>query len=139
MLKYMYLNNRKASGFMPKTDFLVAELQDLQARYESLRDTLADLPWILQGTVIEKPPPAESTAARATYMWTRKVGGKTVTVALSPQQFRTFRRAINANRRLERTLKSMRELSQIALTKSLPGSKKVQRPKKGKKHAPKTS
>ena len=72
-------------------------------------------------------------------MWTRKVGGKTVTVALSPQQFRTFRRAINANRRLERTLKSMRELSQIALTKSLPGSKKVQRPKKGKKHTPKTS
>jgi hypothetical protein len=33
----------------------------------------------------------------------------------------------------------MRELSQIALTKSLPGSKKIQRPKKGKKHAPKTS
>lgn len=107
----------------------------LKARYESLRDSLADLPWILQGSVNEKLPPPDSTSAKATYTWTRKVRGKTVTVALSSQQARAFRRAIKANRRLEKALKSMRELSQIALAESLPGVKKIRHPNKGKNEA----
>ena len=104
------------------------DLAELKARYEALRDSLADLPWILQGSVNEKLPAPDSTAARATYTWTRKVRGKTVTVSLSAQQSRAFRRAIKANRRLEKALKSMRELSQIALTESLPGVKKIRTP-----------
>lgn len=98
---------------------------ELIARYEALRDSLAELPWILQGSVNEKLPPPESTSARATYTWTRKLRGKTVTVALSPQQARAFKRAIAANRRLEKALAAMREISQKALTESLPGVKKI--------------
>jgi len=82
--------------------------------------------------VNEKPPPPESTSARATYTWTRKVRGKTVTVALSPQQARAFQRAIAANRRLEETLAAMREISQKSLTESLPGVKKTRDSKKAK-------
>ena len=117
---------------MSKTPYSNVHIAGLKACYESLRDSLRDLPWILQGSVNEKPPPHGSTSARATYTWTRKVRGKTVTVALSPQQAQAFRRAIKANRQLEKALKSLRELSQIALTESLPGVKKVRRPQKGK-------
>ena len=120
---------------MPKSQYSGVDFAELEMRFESLRDSLTDLPWILQGSVNEKLPPPDSTAARATYTWTRKVCGKTVTVALSPQQSQVFRRAIKANRRLEKTLKSMRGLSQIALTESLPGVKKVRTPKKGKNRA----
>jgi len=49
---------------------------------------------------------------------------------LSPQQARAFQRAIAANRRLEKTLSAMRQISQKALTKSLPGVKKTRDTKK---------
>lgn len=124
---------------MSESHYSDLDLAKLKTRYESLRDSLADLPWILQGSINETLPPPESTSARATYTWTRKVRGKTVTVALSPQQARAFRRAIRANRRLENALASMRELSQIALTESLPGVKKVRRPQKRKNAASNSS
>jgi hypothetical protein len=115
----------------PKND----NIAELKARYESLQQSLGKQPWILQGSVNERPPPPESTSARATYTWTRKVRGKTITVALSPQQARAFRRAIEANRRLEKTLAEMRRLSQQALTESLPGVKKIDPSKKAKNEA----
>jgi len=110
-------------------------IAELKARYESLQRSLGKQPWILQGSVNERSPPPESTSARATYTWTRKVRGKTITVALSPQQARAFRRAIEANRRLEKTLADMRRLSQQALAESLPGVKKIAPSKKAKNEA----
>jgi hypothetical protein len=101
------------------------DVAEMEARYESLQRSLGKQPWILQGSVNERPPAPGSTSARATYTWTRKVRGKTVTVALSPQQARAFRRAIEANRRLEKTLADMRQISQEVLTESLPGVKKI--------------
>lgn len=118
---------------MARNDISDATLQQMQQRYNSLQKQMEKQPWILQGTVIETPPPLGSTRARATYMWTRKVRGKTVTVSLSPQQFRAFRRAIKANRRVEETLKAIRELSQTALLDSLPGTKKIKRKTDGPK------
>jgi|TARA_Y100000031_G_scaffold139282_1_gene165861 hypothetical protein len=107
-------------------------LVELKARFESLRNSLASSPWILQGSVNEKPPPPDSTSARTTYTWTRKLRGKTATVALSPQQARAFQRAIAANRRLEKKLEAMREITQKALTESLPGVKKTRDSKKAR-------
>ena len=139
MLKYIYLSRLEARLFMPRNDFSDTGLQQLQQRYNSLQSKLAGQPWILQGTVIEKQPPPDSTGARATYMWTRKVQGKTVTVSLSRQQFQAFRRAIKANRRVEETLKAMRKLSQAALLNPLPGAKRIQRKKSGHKRLSGTS
>ena len=120
----------QASRFMSKTHRADDNLAELKARYESLQRSLAKQPWVLQGSVNERLPAPESMSARATYTWTRKVRGKTVTIALSPQQARAFQRAIEANRRLEETLAAMRQISQTALTQSLPGVKKTDRSKR---------
>lgn len=79
-------------------------------------------PQLVQGTVIEVPPGQKSSVhANTTYMWTRKVRAKTVTVALSREQFEAFHQAIDANRRVEHALRSLRDLSQRALLETLPG------------------
>ncbi len=98
------------------------KMRQIRHRYALLQKELTDLPWIVQGTVVETPP--KSATARATYTWTRKVSAKTVTVSLSPEQAIAFRAAIVANRRLEKTIREMRELSQNVLIKSLPQARK---------------
>jgi hypothetical protein len=105
-----------------KSVFSAAQLKEVRQRYNRLQQELNDLPWILQGTVMETPP--KSSTARATYTWTRKVRAKTVTVSLSPEQAIAFRAAIEANRRVEKALKTLRELSQDFLLKSLPGTRR---------------
>jgi len=107
--------------------FSAETLQQMHRRYDWLQKELIDLPWLLQGTVVETPP--KSATARATYTWTRKVRAKTVTVALSPEQAIAFRSAIAANRRLEKALKEMRVLSQNVLMDSLPRARKRSTPR----------
>jgi hypothetical protein len=101
-----------------------AELRQMERRYKTLQRSLRDLPWLLQGTVVERTPPSDSSTAKTAFRWTRKVGGKTVNVSLSRHQALSFRRAIKANRKLEEALKAMRRLSQDALLASLPGPKR---------------
>jgi len=103
------------------------KMQQMHHRYDLLRKDLIDLPWILQGTVVETPP--KSATARATYTWTRKVRAKTVTISLSPEQAIAFRSAIAANRRVEKALKEMRVLSQNVLMNSLPRARKRSTPR----------
>ena len=91
-------------------------------RYAALQKQLMNVQLIVKGTVVKVAP--RSSHARTTYMWTRKVGGKTVTVALSRRQFLAFRRAISANRRVEDTLAKMREISERKLLETIPGVKK---------------
>ena len=102
--------------------FSAEKLQQVRHRYDLLQKHLIDLPWLLQGTVVETPP--KSATARATYTWTRKVRAKTVTVSLSPEQAVAFRTAIAANRRVDKALKEMRVLSQNVLMESLPRARK---------------
>ena len=106
--------------------FSAKEMQQMHQRYDLLQKELIDLPWILQGTVVETPP--KSATARTTYTWTRKVKAKTVTVSLSPEQAVAFRSAIAANRRVEKVLKKMRALSQDVLLNSLPRARKRSAP-----------
>ena len=103
------------------------EIEQMRNRYDLLQKDLVDLPWVLQGTVVETPP--KSAKARATYTWTRKVRAKTVTVSLSPEQAIAFRTAIAANRRVEKALKEMRVLSQNVLMNSLPRARKRSEPR----------
>jgi hypothetical protein len=93
-----------------------------EAVFRELAAVLAGKPSLAQGTVIEVlPGQKSSTHANTTYMWTRKVRAKTVTVALSREQFEAFSHAIEANRRVEQALRSLRDLSQHALLETLPG------------------
>ena len=66
--------------------------------------------------IAPRPPNANTT-----YTWTRKIKAKTVTVALSKQQYLAFRKAIEANRNVEKALKDLRTLSERTLLASLPG------------------
>ncbi len=102
--------------------FSAEKIHQMRHRYDRLQKELIDVPWLLQGTVVETPP--KSATARATYTWTRKVRAKTVTVSLSPEQAAAFRTAIAANRRIEKALKEMRVLSQNVLLNSLPRARK---------------
>jgi hypothetical protein len=90
----------------------------LQAAYRRLEQAVSDQPWLAQGSVNVVAP--KSPGGNVTYTWTRKLRGKTVTVALSETQAHAFRAAIAANRRLEEALTHLREVSQTALLDSLP-------------------
>ena len=81
--------------------------------FEQCRQALCSLEWISEGSVSANHP--------GTWRWTRKVAGKTVTVALSGTQARAFRQAIAEHRRLKKLLQEMRALSQEALLQTIPG------------------
>ena len=97
-------------------------LQRLQDRYCALRRALAELPMVVHGTVLEVQPP--TATGRPHCIWTRKVRGKTVTVALSREQFRRFGCAIDANRQATALLREMRQTAAEIIQASLPGVKR---------------
>ena len=84
----------------------------LQRDYERLRQSLARTGYISQGSVVDRSrlhPP------RFGYQWTRKVKGKTVTVALSESEFRALGQAITNQRKLNQTLREMERISRRIL------------------------
>jgi hypothetical protein len=61
------------------------------------------------------------------YQWTRKVAQKTVTLALSQEQFKAVAKAIENRRKLARTLTKMENLSRRILFSSLPDTHRRKR------------
>lgn len=98
---------------------------EMKTDYTKLQHDLTNVPWIVNGSAIKVAP--RTSGGSTTYIWTRKVKGKTVTTALSREQYEAFTDAIQANRQLEKTLAKMRKLSEKTLLESLPG---VQRKRK---------
>jgi hypothetical protein len=90
--------------------------------YRQLAKRLHHLPLLAQGNVFAIDPPNDAPRASTHYKWTRKVKGKTVTEALSQEQFEALSAAIAANREVEQTLQRMRSLTQEAIMRSLPDS-----------------
>jgi hypothetical protein len=109
----------KSSG---KVRFSAFVLRNLQTAYRTLDRAACREPWLVQGSV--NVVDAKSPSASVTYTWTRKVHAKTVTIALSRQQSVAFRRAIEANQRIEAALSRLREASQTALLAEVPGVSK---------------
>jgi len=91
-------------------------LDQRQAQYARLRRRLAGIDWISQGYVQDRGPGAGGPC----YQWTRKVKGKTVSVALSKEQFEWLRTAIAQWRQLQVTLKEMQRLSRQVLFETVP-------------------
>lgn len=87
-----------------------------QATYEQLRTRLAKVGWISQGYVQDRGPGAGGPC----YQWTRKVKGKTVSVALSRQQYEWLREAISNWRTVQQTLREMQRLSRQVLFATVP-------------------
>ena len=84
--------------------------------YERLRTRLAKVGWISQGYVQDRGPGAGGPC----YQWTRKVKAKTVSVALSREQYEWLREAIANWRTVQQILRDMQRLSRQVLFATVP-------------------
>src|SRR2546429_3711726 len=91
--------------------------QSLQRHYQRLCSSLAKTGYISQGSVLDR---SRLRPPRSGYQWTRKVARKTITVALSSEQFLSLRQAIENRRRFQQTITKMERLSRQIIFESLP-------------------
>ena len=95
----------------------------LEESYVHLAHSLAQTGWISEGYVQDRGPGAGGPC----YQWTRKVKGKTVSLALSREQYLWLKSAIENWRKLQATLKQMQRLSREQLFRTIPGPKRRKR------------
>jgi len=88
----------------------------IDTQYAQLRARLAKLGWISQGYAQDRGPGAGGPC----YQWTRKVKGKTVSVALSDQQYEALKQAIENWRQAQAILERMQTLSREVIFGTLP-------------------
>lgn len=106
-----------------QNDFLQSEAyRKLEDRYRVLKEELAGLGWLTDGSVTPNHP--------GHWRWTRKIKTKTITVSLSEHQAGLFKAAIADHRRLESILREMRSISQEVLLNSALGVRKKSSSKK---------
>ena len=84
----------------------------LRKEHRNLASLLEGKPLLAQGSVFQIDPPEDAPRASTTYMWTRKVKGKTVTRGLRKDQYEALKAAIATNRSVEESLKRIRTISQ---------------------------
>ena len=102
---------------LPRFNAKVKTAAPFPARYCQLKRQLTRVGFLSQGSVFRRAPGQQGSR----YVWTRKVKAKTVTVALSEQQFRWLRQAVDNQRRLEKIVARMQTLSRQVLFETLPG------------------
>lgn len=91
-------------------------LADCEAHYAQLRSQLVAVGWLSDGYVQDRGPGAGGPC----YQWTRKVKGKTVSVALSKEQYEWLKAAIEQWRNAQKTLRQMQRLSRQVLFGTIP-------------------
>ena len=91
-------------------------LAQCESQYQQCRQFLSSVGWISEGYVQDRGPGAGGPC----YQWTRKVGGKTVSVALSHEQYVWLRDAIQNWRQVQDTLRQMQRLSRQVLFSTVP-------------------
>lgn len=95
----------------------------LKAEYACLQNQLARPGWISQGYVQDRGPGAGGPH----YQWTRKERGKTVSVALSREQYEALAEAIKNWREVERILDRMQQLTRQFIFGTLPDTRRRKR------------
>lgn len=86
--------------------------------YERLRARLGQIGWLALGTLIERGLPGQGGPR---YQWSRRAKGKTVTVALSAEQFAWMKKAVANQREVWEILLRMQQLSAEFMLQNLPG------------------
>jgi hypothetical protein len=99
-------------------------LRSLEREYQRLRQSLAQIGYISQGSVLDR---STLKPRRSGYQWTRKVARKTITVSLSPEQFQSLKRAVDNERRLWKTIQKMEKVSRQILFGDLPDTRRRKR------------
>jgi hypothetical protein len=92
-------------------------LQSLPPEYLRLRQSLAQTAWIALGSLVERSLPGQGGPR---YQWSRRVGKKTVTVALSAEQFAWLKEAIANQRQVWQTLMRMQQVTARYALENLP-------------------
>jgi hypothetical protein len=90
---------------------------DFPSAYQRLRQRLAQTGWIALGSLVERNQPGQGGPR---YQWSRRVGAKTVTVALSAEQFAWLKRAIANQRAVWDDLLQMQQLTAQYMLQNLP-------------------
>jgi hypothetical protein len=88
----------------------------MEKQYRQLAAKLAKTGWISHGYAQDRGPGAGGPC----YQWSRKVRGKTVSVALSKEQYLWLAKAIDNWRHVQQILKSMEKLSLTMLFNTVP-------------------
>lgn len=95
-------------------------LAKLRAAYGQMQKQLAAIGWISHGSVQDRGPGAGGPC----YQWTRKEKKKTVSVALSKEQYQAMRRAIANWRMAQQTLARMEQISRLVIFGTLPDTRR---------------
>src|SRR2546423_5111535 len=93
------------------------QLQGLPTGYLRLQARLAQSGWVALGSLIERTKPGQGGPR---YQWSRRVEGKTITVALSAEQFQWLKKAIANQRKVWKLLDQMQKRTLQYLWKNLP-------------------
>jgi Family of unknown function (DUF6788) len=99
-------------------------LAALKAQYQQLRQDLARIGYISQGSVQQR---SVAASGRSGYQWTRKVTQKTVSVALSQAQFEAMREAVSNERKLWKIIQEMERVSRRIIFASVPDTRRRKR------------
>jgi hypothetical protein len=91
-------------------------LPEVQRRYRQLCQRLAHTGWVSEGYVQDRGPGAGDPC----YQWTRKVRAKTISVALSKEQYEWLKGAIANWRQMQGTIKEMQKLSRQVMFATVP-------------------
>jgi len=91
----------------------------LPAAYRQLRARLGQIGWLALGSLLERKLPGQGGPR---YQWSRRVEGKTVTIALSAQQFAWLKQAIANQRDIEDLLNQMHQQTLSYMWKHLPST-----------------
>jgi phosphodiesterase/alkaline phosphatase D-like protein len=92
--------------------------QDLPRAYRRLRQKLSRIGWIALGSLVERDKPGQGGPR---YQWSRRIGPKTVTVALSAEQFSWLKRAVSNQREVWDVLMQLQQLTAQHALEDLPG------------------
>jgi hypothetical protein len=95
-----------------------------RAQYRRLQKRLSKTGWVAIGSVLERNQPGQGGPR---YQWSRRVSGKTVTVALSKEQFAWLQAAIAEQREIWRTLEQMQQMTLQYMWKHLPNTARRKR------------
>ena len=97
-------------------EFMNSVSPHIKADYARLLAQLGQIGWISQGYAQDRGPGAGGPC----YQWTRKVKGKTVSVALSQPQYQALKEAIENWRHTQQILRRMQERSRQLIFTTLP-------------------
>lgn len=111
---------------MKKPHLTPREILEMEARYRALATRIGSFEALSQGSVMPQPPRA--------WRWTRKVGGKTVSLGLTPGKAEKMKQAIANQRALDKIIDEMREITQkliLQTPENAPNSRRGNHPKAG--------